>query len=461
MVQGLEVETLAGEAARQLFRVWWEEAENKAEEQALEVHRLALIGGDEAIAVIVANEIAATWLVKSRFKEAINLCETTLEEFQHHVTLSRLAQAKSFVGKTKEAVSYYQQASELRPSFDSESMPYEQAVIMDGVELLLGFTNIEELYNNQENVLLNLHDTHDKAVQTINLADLSIQIGDIERALDLLQQASKISENVTSPGIESRILNSKGSALRHQGKLEQALSLYHKALEILKVINNDSAKSMILSNIALTLVEQGKCDAATEYFHQASKIFERIGDINGKAILLNNLALSVQAQGNVDYAVSLWMQSVKVLAQVGNYPKLVTFLGNLGVATTQIVYSSQAVWLCLQSQIFQVPLDEAITVLNDLFHMLPDGDPLESLVAATSLFLYNAADNYQQQNELKDLCNRMWGVVAKRNGIRSIPEWQSWTVQHQLDNPQVVIPKLLVQLEMLVGDRWLFDREKI
>ena len=49
------------------------------EEQLLEIHRLALLGEETAIAQDVNARLAGAWLGVSRFRDVAELCSRTLE----------------------------------------------------------------------------------------------------------------------------------------------------------------------------------------------------------------------------------------------------------------------------------------------------------------------------------------------------------------------------------------------
>lgn len=71
-------EGLYKQAVEVLYRLWWEEAESSTEEQWVEIHRLALLGKEGDIASKIGSFLASKWKNKSRFREASQLCKSTL-----------------------------------------------------------------------------------------------------------------------------------------------------------------------------------------------------------------------------------------------------------------------------------------------------------------------------------------------------------------------------------------------
>lgn len=55
-----------------------EESETSTEEQRLEIHRLALLGKEAEIAVEMATVLTNKWQNTSRFREAVQLCKSSL-----------------------------------------------------------------------------------------------------------------------------------------------------------------------------------------------------------------------------------------------------------------------------------------------------------------------------------------------------------------------------------------------
>ncbi|WZI66361.1 MAG: hypothetical protein HEQ35_24990 [Gloeotrichia echinulata IR180] len=92
-------EALHKQAAEVLYRLWLEEAETSTEEQKLEIHRLALRGKEEKIAVEIAGKLARSWKRKSRFREAVKLCKSTLEITENYLVLHQLALSEQELGE--------------------------------------------------------------------------------------------------------------------------------------------------------------------------------------------------------------------------------------------------------------------------------------------------------------------------------------------------------------------------
>ncbi len=73
-------------AAQVLYRLWWEDKESSTEEQALEIHRLALLGRETEIAAEFANVLGNRW---KKSKSISGSSETLQINFRYYRRLSR------------------------------------------------------------------------------------------------------------------------------------------------------------------------------------------------------------------------------------------------------------------------------------------------------------------------------------------------------------------------------------
>ena len=83
------------------------------EEQLLEIHRLAMLGGEAGIARDLTRRLAGPWLGVSRFREVAELCQRTLKAGPDARTLNSLARAKQVLGEVVEAMQHYRAALEM------------------------------------------------------------------------------------------------------------------------------------------------------------------------------------------------------------------------------------------------------------------------------------------------------------------------------------------------------------
>jgi len=407
------------QVARAMYQVWWEEADKQTEVQMREMVRVGLLAQQQEIVVKVGDALATNRNNNYRFLETLELCQEILLAFVDYRILGRIARAEAVLGSTTEATNHYQQALNLCPEDDLK----ERAATLNNMALMIK------------------------------------DQGEIDRALDLWQQSLDILERIDDVEGKATALSNIAGVIAQKGEIDRALDLWQQSLDILERID-DVQKANILNDMALVIRDQGEIDRALDLWQQSSNILERIGDVHGKAATLNNMATTAFQQGDTPKALEFLTQSAQALGQSRAYVnlvKLVTVLNNLNAISEKgnFIYLAQAVWLCLK---VQSPLQQAISILSDLFSAVPQGDELKALLATTAYFLcLQRGTNHPQLTQLQERSTQMLMAAANAQGIA--PEAvEAWMAQQQLNDPAVFLPRLNQRLEALVGTGWLFDR---
>jgi tetratricopeptide (TPR) repeat protein len=202
------------------YRLWWQEAETSTEEQQLEIHRLALRGKVETIAVAMAATLANRWKNQSRYREAVELCKATLEITQDYRVLHGLARSEQELGEVGKAQTYYQQALDSCPQDDET----EKAAIIH------------------------------------NLASLKANSGQIEDAIALYQQSLDIKEGIGNVQGKAATLHQLASLKANTGQIEQAIALYQQSLDIKEGIGNAQGKAATLHQLASLKANTGQIE---------------------------------------------------------------------------------------------------------------------------------------------------------------------------------------------------------
>jgi hypothetical protein len=133
-------------------------------------------------------------------------------------------------------------------------------------------------------------------------------------------------------------------------------------------------------------------------------------------------------------------------------------LGNLGATAQQgrEIFAAQAVWLAVK---VQAPAEASLQVLSLLFNLVPQGDPLEPLLAAAAMILIaTRGEKHPQREKLGEEATKLLPIAAANAGIQDQQAFEQWLAQNRLADRAHVFPRLLALLEQLVGNRWLFDR---
>ncbi|OCQ97660.1 hypothetical protein BCD64_06060 [Nostoc sp. MBR 210] len=284
-----EWETTQKAATQIIYRSWWEEADNKNEEQAREIVRLAVLAQEKEIAVSVGDHIANNWVNSSRYVETWELCQAILQLGDDYRILGTIARAEETLGFVNSAMTHYEQALELCPEDDLT----RKATILN------------------------------------NMAGLKAQKGDVTGAIALYQQSLDLTDSIDDVRVEPLILNNIALLKQQQGDIVAALDLYQQSLDIANRIRNIQVKPMILNNIALLKAQQGDIVGAYALLQQSLDISDSIKDLKGKATALHSMGILKAQQGDVVAAIALYHQSLDISESIRSIQLKSTTLNNL------------------------------------------------------------------------------------------------------------------------------------
>jgi tetratricopeptide (TPR) repeat protein len=404
-------------AARELYRVWWESDYNISEDEALEIHRLALLGDEKEIASKIAYALASEWRIVSRFRETVQICKLTIEVSLDYKVLKEFGFAEQNLGNVQQALDYYQQAISLCPD----------------------------------------EDLNEKASISHYLGFIKKNLGEVEEALTLFRQSKEIYENIKDDGNVAVALHCIAVIYADQGQVEQAFSLYQQSLEIKERIGNLQGKAATLHQMAIIYAQQGQVDQAIDLYQQSLEIKERIGDVQGKAATLGQMAKIYQSQGLVDKAFEQYQQVLEISRQIGNVAYEATTLNQMAIIYVQHGQLEKAIDLYQQS----LEIIDCIGNLQDkaaTFHCM-------AIIYAQQGQVEKAIDLYQQsleidariggnvQSKANTLANMAWLLANKGDFQTAISYLQeSLTILQHLKSPDAAtVQRWLEQVRAMAG----------
>nr|WP_242018513.1 tetratricopeptide repeat protein [Pseudanabaena sp. FACHB-1998] len=304
-------------AARELYRVWWEESKSSTEEQRLEIHRLALLGDEKEIAVTINQSLAPNWNDKSRYREVVNICKSTLSITENYQTLHSIAIAEDPLGIMEDCLQHYQRALELCPEEDEEkatilhnlaTVKAKQGQVEEALDL---YTQAKEIYKGTGN-------TGFKAATLHQMAVIYAQQGQVEQAIALYQQSLEIKERIGDVQGKAATLHCMAGIYAQKGQVEQAIALYQQVAEIDERTGNVQGKATTLHQMAGIYAQKGQVEQAIVLYQQSLEITDRIGDVQTKAATLHCMAGIYAQQGQVEQAIALYQQSLEIKESIGN-----------------------------------------------------------------------------------------------------------------------------------------------
>ncbi|MTJ41770.1 tetratricopeptide repeat protein [Dolichospermum flos-aquae] len=312
------VETLHQQAAEVLYRLWYEEAETSTEEEELEIHRLALCGKIDKIAVKIAGSVTNSWYWNCRYREIIKVCRATIEIAQNYKIFHELARAEEKLGDIENCAIHYQKALDLCSEDDEINL---SAIINNFAVMYQTQGRLDESLNLHEQSLdikERVGDFQGKATALHNMARIHIDQGRTDKGISLLEKSLEISERIGYVVQQAATIAEMGILLKYQGKFSEALEKYEQVLRISREINNAEYEAGILSCIGEIYSDQGQFDKALTFYQQSLEIEESIGNAYGKAATLHKLAIIYANTGKIDDAIALYQQSLEIDESIGN-----------------------------------------------------------------------------------------------------------------------------------------------
>ena len=416
-------------AARHLHRVWCQDSEEVQLDQALEVHRLAILAGEKDIAVEIGAAVSSSWINRNRYREAQLLCQVTLALGEDCRILHNLARAEQVLGNAG-ARQHFERALAQCPRAEPDTAPQ-----------ILG----------------------ERAAIIHNLAGLSAYQGDLLKAMELWQQSIEIKEQIGDVSGRAATLQNMGHFIAHRGDVEKAMELWQQSMELMEQIGEDRGKAATLQTMGYFIAQQGDIEKAMELWQQSMELTEQIGDVRGKAATLANMAWTAGKQGDSTKQRQLNLDAARALTAIGAWIDVTTVLGNLGMREDQDATGFLAQAFCLALRV-AVPADDAVGLAAALLTRIGAESDAGPLVAAAGNFVaHNRGSEHPKQEEMQRLGGGMIEACAEAHGVAEDEDSiLAWFKSQGLDDPDQFIPKLDEALEAIVGDEnWLFDRSAV
>ncbi len=129
--------------------------------------------------------------------------------------------------------------------------------------------------------------------------------GDLERSMDLHQQALAICRKIDKPAWEAWSLESIGDVLHSRGDLAAAQRAYEEAIAIRKRVQDPSGRARTLNALSGLLFDMGHLEQAQEAAQEAMAIQVKLGENETRAATALSLADVLIESGRAEEAVPL------------------------------------------------------------------------------------------------------------------------------------------------------------
>lgn len=176
--------------------------------------------------------------------------------------------------------------------------------ISEGENLLNTLTEAAKMDLKQRNALF----AHQKGA-------ICLRRGELDRALEYLQQSLKLSETLRDKEQFAESNNFVGIICAMKGEFDQALKHHQKSLAMSEELDSKLEIGRSLNNIGIVYMQQGELDRALQYYEQCLPFYEEVGNRDNIGGTLNNLGLIYQNKGNLKLALKYYQKSLVQLKE--------------------------------------------------------------------------------------------------------------------------------------------------
>ena len=214
-----------------------------------------------------------------------------------------------------------------------------------------------------------LSDPRQKGSHLRKLGSAYAALGQVERAIDFLEQALAIARETGNHMSQAAIQGNLGLAYRDLGQVERAIDQYQQALTIAREIGDYSGEGYCLSYLGSAYRDLGQIERAIDQYQQALTIAREIGDRKLAAPILSNLGLAYRGLGQVERAINHYQQALAIARKIGDRIGEGVCLGNSGNAYYALGQVDRAIDHIQQALVIARETSDCIRESNYLYSL--------------------------------------------------------------------------------------------
>lgn len=226
------------------------------------------------------------------------------------------ADARYRLGQVKEAEADYKEAILL---IEESAEPDAAATAYGNYGLLLSASGRQELAEEYFRKAIARHEAMssfvEAAAQEVNLANVLMDRGDTQQALELMQRARQRGA-VNDPAV----YGTESLALNALGRKEEAYQVMLRALELSRQNGQRLNEGVSLSNLGSQLSGMGRFTEAVSNLENAVNVLAEIGAQRSCACARGSLATANIELGRIDVALENWATAIAGLRAIGATP---------------------------------------------------------------------------------------------------------------------------------------------
>ncbi|MGD0652799.1 MAG: tetratricopeptide repeat protein [Thermoguttaceae bacterium] len=276
------------------------------------------------------------WADKSRWPDPIRQVGDMIEcwQLQRTGNLEEFATRLFAIGKSLKGRGFHEALVDLFLSSARELDDSEAKI-----NLFIHAARSQKIMGDLQNALNTLNDAlqltiniHNRELESDTLNNISVIYharGDYSRALEQLEKSLAISREIGDREGEGTTLNNISQVYDARGDYGHALDYLEQSLAISREIGDRSGEGTTLNNISGVYYARGDYDRALEHLEQSLAISREIGDRSGEGTTLNNISQIYEVRGDYGSALEYLEQSLAIRREIGDREGEGTTLNNV------------------------------------------------------------------------------------------------------------------------------------
>lgn len=162
------------------------------------------------------------------------------------------------------------------------------------------------------------------------LGGLSRLRGDFADALDRLDHALHLFEELGDRSGASRAVGNIGLVYAERGEYDRALESYQRSLTISEELGNRRGVSIAVGGMGIVYYSRGEYDRALESFQRQLTIAEELSDRNTISMAMGSMGIVYSSRGEYDRALESLQRSLTISEELGDRRGVSLAVGNMG-----------------------------------------------------------------------------------------------------------------------------------
>jgi len=238
------------------------------------------------------------------------------------------------MGKWDECEEMYNRALKLADDIDSDRLTalvkcnigvirWRKGNIETAIDTLNDALTVFEKENDRENTVRTI----------LNIGNINLFMGNYDKAITCYEKVIDYYETAEQSEHKlSLYMGNLGIACSYKGQYSKAEEYYSKQLEICERLGDRHGIATVTANMGELFRNTNNLKKAMECYNRAHNLFEEMGDVNRCGIITGNIGIIFYQRGEFENAISNYRMALETLENSGDKYHRALFTGNLAIA---------------------------------------------------------------------------------------------------------------------------------